>query len=82
MIFVSIIGITTGVKVIKNLRRRWIYQVSTIDYTLKIFSIGSILSKTFFDYLNISEENQVKLMAYKLKGGASTWWEQLQYNHQ
>ena len=82
MIFVSIIGITTRVKVIKNLRRRWIYQVSTIDYTLKIFSIGSILSKTFFDYLNISEENQVKLMAYKLKGRASTWWEQLQYNHQ
>ena len=36
----------------------------------------------FFDYLNISKENQVKLVAYKLKGGASSWWEQLQYTRQ
>ena len=26
--------------------------------------------ENFFDYLNISEENQVKLMAYKLKSKA------------
>ena len=38
--------------------------------------------KNFFDYLNISKENQIKLMTYKLKGGAFAWWEQLQYNHQ
>ena len=38
--------------------------------------------ENFFDYLNILEKNQVKLVAYKLKGGASIWWEQLQYNYQ
>ncbi|KAH7834911.1 hypothetical protein Vadar_020866 [Vaccinium darrowii] len=32
----------------------------------------------FFDYMDIEEEKKVKLVAYKLKGGASTWWEQLQ----
>nr|XP_048331651.1 uncharacterized protein LOC125422974 [Ziziphus jujuba var. spinosa] len=32
------------------------------------------------DYMNISETQQVKLVAYKLKGGASAWWEQLQAN--
>ena len=38
--------------------------------------------KNFFDYLNILEENQVKLLVYKLKGEVSTWWEQLIYSHQ
>ena len=38
--------------------------------------------KNFFDYLNILEENQVKLLVYKLKGEVSTWWEQLQFNEQ
>ena len=38
--------------------------------------------ENFFDYLNTSEENQVKLLAYELKGGAFAWWEQLQYNRQ
>lgn len=32
---------------------------------------------TFFEYMNIPEEKWVKLVAYKFKGGASTWWEQL-----
>ena len=31
----------------------------------------------FFDYMEVSEENRVKLVAYRLKGGASTWWERL-----
>lgn len=31
--------------------------------------------KNFFNYLDILEDRQVKLVAYKLKGGASTWWE-------
>ena len=46
-IFIPIIEPTIGVKITKNLRWRWIYQVLTVDYTFKIFSIRSILSKTF-----------------------------------
>jgi hypothetical protein len=32
----------------------------------------------FFEYMNITEEKKVKLVTYKFKGGASTWWERLQ----
>ena len=32
----------------------------------------------FFDYMKIQEEKQVKLVAYKLKGGATAWWDQVQ----
>ncbi|KAI6691341.1 hypothetical protein NL676_028169 [Syzygium grande] len=32
----------------------------------------------FFDAMDIDEDRQVKLVAYKLKGGASAWWEQTQ----
>lgn len=32
----------------------------------------------FFDYMEVPEHKQVKLVTYKLKGGASAWWEQLQ----
>ena len=32
----------------------------------------------FFDYTKITEEKQAKLVAYKLKGSASAWWEQVQ----
>lgn len=31
-----------------------------------------------FNYLEIPKEKKVKLVAYKLKDGASAWWEQLQ----
>ena len=31
-----------------------------------------------FDYTKIAEEKQAKLVAYKLKGSASAWWEQVQ----
>lgn len=34
--------------------------------------------ENFFDYLEISKDRQVKLIAYKLKGGASALWEHLQ----
>jgi hypothetical protein len=34
----------------------------------------------FFDMAYVSEDKHVKLVAYKLKGGAAAWWEQLQ-NH-
>jgi len=32
----------------------------------------------FFDYMSIHEDRKVKLVAYKFKGGASTWWKKLQ----
>ncbi|XP_062173564.1 uncharacterized protein LOC133879029 [Alnus glutinosa] len=32
----------------------------------------------FYDYMSIHEDHKVKLVAYKFKGGASTWWEKLQ----
>ncbi|XP_030541868.2 uncharacterized protein LOC115749270 [Rhodamnia argentea] len=32
----------------------------------------------FFDAMEIEEDRQVKLVAYKAKGGASAWWEQTQ----
>ena len=32
----------------------------------------------FFDYMEIPDDKKVKLVAYKLKGGASAWWEQEQ----
>ena len=38
--------------------------------------------ENLFDYLNISEENQVKPVTYKLKGRTFAWCEQLQYNCQ
>ena len=34
--------------------------------------------ESFFDYMDIPKEKKVKLVVYKLKGGAATWWEQLQ----
>uniref|UniRef100_A0A5B7BER3 RNA-directed DNA polymerase n=1 Tax=Davidia involucrata TaxID=16924 RepID=A0A5B7BER3_DAVIN len=36
--------------------------------------------ETFFDCMEISDDKQVKLVAYKLKGGASAWWDQVQQN--
>jgi len=32
----------------------------------------------FFDYMSICEDRNVKLVAYKLKGGAFAWWEKIQ----
>ena len=31
----------------------------------------------FFDYMKVSVEKRVKLVACRLKGGASAWWEKL-----
>ena len=36
----------------------------------------------FFDYMEVPEENRVKLVARRLKGGASAWWERLREGKQ
>ncbi|XP_020682413.1 uncharacterized protein LOC110099561 [Dendrobium catenatum] len=33
--------------------------------------------ETFFEYMEIEPEKQVKYVACRLKGGASTWWQQI-----
>ena len=33
--------------------------------------------KNFFDCMEIPDEKRIKLVAYKLRGGVSAWWEQL-----
>ena len=35
-----------------------------------------------FDYMEIPEERRVRLVACRLKGGASAWWERLQNRRQ
>ncbi|XP_040994264.1 uncharacterized protein LOC121240799 [Juglans microcarpa x Juglans regia] len=45
---------------------------SFLDWLLEV--------ENFFDYMQIPEVQQVKLVAYKLRGGASAWWEQTQNN--
>ena len=34
----------------------------------------------FFNYMGIIDDKQVCLVAYKLKGGASSWWDCVQLN--
>ncbi|KAF7135673.1 hypothetical protein RHSIM_Rhsim08G0028500 [Rhododendron simsii] len=36
----------------------------------------------FLEYMEISEENEVRYVARKLQGYASRWWKQLQYNRE
>ena len=35
----------------------------------------------FFDYMDTADDKQMCLVAYKLKGGASAWWDRVQLNH-
>ncbi|KAI5673910.1 hypothetical protein M9H77_14274 [Catharanthus roseus] len=35
----------------------------------------------FFEYMDIPKEKRVKLVACRLKGGASAWWERLLHRH-
>ena len=34
----------------------------------------------FFDYMSTADDKQVYLVVYKLKGGASAWWDRVQLN--
>ncbi|KAG2672808.1 hypothetical protein I3760_13G059700, partial [Carya illinoinensis] len=45
---------------------------SFLDWMLEVENV--------FDYMQILEAQQVKLVAYKLRGGTSAWWEQMQNN--
>lgn len=36
--------------------------------------------ENFFGFMQVLEHKHVKIVAYKLRGGASAWWEQLQVN--
>ena len=31
----------------------------------------------FFDYIELTDDKKVKFVTYKLKGGASVWWDKL-----
>ena len=31
----------------------------------------------FFDYIELPDDMKVKFVAYRLKGGASVWWDRL-----
>ncbi|XP_031745523.1 uncharacterized protein LOC116405899 [Cucumis sativus] len=39
-------------------------------------------TENFFSYMDTPEQKKVRLVALKLKGGASAWWEQLEVNRQ
>lgn len=56
-------------------------DLSTFDGQLHIedFLYWIRTMESFFDYAEM-EGQRVKIMAYKLKAGASAWWEQVQYN--
>ena len=72
-------------------RRNYGYERDNGDFKLKVdipFFSGNIKIKDFIDwiveidkfinYMEVSEEKRVKLMAYRLKGGAFAWQERLQ----
>ena len=39
-------------------------------------------TENFFSYMDTPEQKKVRLVALKLKGGTSAWWEQLKVNRQ
>ncbi|PKU80742.1 hypothetical protein MA16_Dca023439 [Dendrobium catenatum] len=38
--------------------------------------------ESFFDYMAIPEETQVKYVACRLRGGANAWWQQMLQSRQ
>ena len=72
-------------------RREYGYERDSGDFKLKVdipFFSGNLNIEDlinwvaeidkFFDYIEVPKEKQEKLVACRLKGGASTWWERLQ----
>ena len=72
-------------------RREYGYERDSGDFKLKVdipFFSGNLNIEDFidwiaeidkfFDYIEVPEEKIVKLVACRLKGGASSWWERLQ----
>jgi len=45
------------------------FEIKSLDWVYEI--------EKFFD-MDVSEENHVKFVTYKLKGGVTAWWDQLQ----
>lgn len=50
-------------------------NIQFFDGQLRIKEFLDLLNivETFFEYMNVSEEKKVKLVAYKLKYGATAW---------
>ena len=72
-------------------RREYGYERDSGDFKLKVdipFFSGNLNIEDFtnwvaeidklFDYMKVLDEKRVKLVACRLKGGASAWWEKLQ----
>ncbi|GLT84055.1 hypothetical protein SLE2022_023070 [Rubroshorea leprosula] len=57
-------------------------DLPTFDGSLDIEGFLDWLSKVdwFSDYMDTPEEKKVKLVAYRLKGGAALWWDKVQEN--
>jgi len=55
-------------------------EISSFSENLDIESFLDWVYKVekFFDMTYIYEEKHVKFVVYKLKGGTTTWWNQLQ----
>ena len=47
---------------------------------LKSIWIGSVRLRSFFNYMGTLDDKQMCLVAYKLKEGASAWWDHVQLN--
>lgn len=48
-------------------------QMNIIEFLAWVKAVDN-----FFEYMEDLEDRQVKMIAYKLKGGASAWWDRIQ----